>query len=118
MTKSAKGTVENPGKNVRQKSGLNRSILNNAFSELKRQMQYKTDRHGGQLALVDAKYTSQTCSCCGHVEKANRKTQASFECIKCGHSENADVNAAKNILNRALITNPPVLGLERPNLHR
>ena len=54
--------------------------------------------NGGTLLLVDPKYTSQMCSVCGHVEDANRKTQERFACVCCGHRENADCNAAKNIL--------------------
>ena len=53
---------------------------------------------GGEVVAVNPAYTSQTCSACGHTDKANRKTQAKFECVACGHSENADVQAAKNIL--------------------
>ena len=64
-------------------------------------MEYKAEWRGGEVIKVAPKYTSQTCSKCGHVEKANRETQATFLCQKCGHKENADVNAAKNILTRA-----------------
>jgi putative transposase len=98
MTKSAKGTVEDPGKMVKQKSELNRVLLNQGLFEFRRQLEYKTARHGGSIALVNPAYTSQTCSCCNHVSKDNRKTQADFLCVACGHSENADINAAKNIL--------------------
>jgi putative transposase len=53
---------------------------------------------GGELLLVDPRYTSQKCSACGHTEEQNRKSQSEFHCLRCGHEENADVNAAKNVL--------------------
>ncbi len=93
MTTSAKGTVENPGKNVRQKSGLNRVMLETAFGEIRRNLEYKC----GRLIEVNPAYTSQTCSECGHAEKENRKTQARFLCVSCGYASNADTNAATNI---------------------
>ncbi len=93
MTASAKGTVENPGRNVRQKSGLNRAVLDTAFGEVRRNLEYKC----GRLIEVNPAYTSQTCSRCGHAEKENRKTQARFQCVSCGFVSNADTNAATNI---------------------
>ena len=62
----------------------------------------KMDANGGNLVIVPAAYTSQTCHKCGHVAKENRESQAAFHCVKCGYEANADVNAAKNILDRAL----------------
>lgn len=100
MTATAKGDVENPGKNVKQKSGLNRSILNQGFYEFRRQLEYKALWRGGQVIAVNPKYTSQTCFKCGHVAKENRLSQALFECVKCGYTANADVNAAQNIKQR------------------
>lgn len=102
MTRSAKGTIENPGKNVSQKSGLNRSILNVGWHALKVKLDYKLEDRGGHLLLVDPKYTSQVCSCCGEKDSENRKSQAVFKCVQCGFSANADHNAAINILNRGL----------------
>ena len=93
MTKSAKGTKENPGTNVKAKSGLNRSILATNWGQLKQRMDYKC----GQVVEVDPKYTSQTCHQCRHVDSGNRKSQSSFICLACGHSINADWNAAINI---------------------
>ncbi len=93
MTASAKGAVENPGKNVKQKAGLNRAMLDTAFGEIRRNLEYKCRR----LVEVNPAYTSQTCSECGHVDKANRKTQARFQCVSCGFASNADTNAAMNI---------------------
>lgn len=102
MTKSAKGTIEEPGKMVKQKSGLNRVILDVSIGEFFRQLDYKAEWRGKTITKVDAKHTSQKCSNCGHVEKSNRKTQSRFECVKCGHCENADQNASKNILARTM----------------
>lgn len=93
MTASAKGTIENPGRNVRRKTGLNREILNTAFGEIKRNLKYKC----GRLIEIDPAYTSQTCSKCGHTNKENRKTQSRFQCVCCGFVSNADTNAAVNI---------------------
>jgi putative transposase len=102
MTASAKGTVEAPGRNVRQKSGLNQSILDQGWSMLKRMLEYKLRWSGGMLLLVDPAYTSQTCSVCGHVDAGNRPDQRTFRCRHCGHADHADVNAARNILARGL----------------
>ncbi|SCK38431.1 putative transposase [Variovorax sp. HW608] len=98
MSASARGTVEAPGKNVRAKAGLNRGILDAAWGEFARQLAYKVQWRGGRVILVNPAYTSRTCRCCGHERAENRKTQAVFSCAACGHTENADVHAAKNIL--------------------
>lgn len=102
MSKSAKGNAEEHGKNVNAKSGLNRAIIDTAPSMFFEKLQYKCQWQGKELIKVDAKHTSQTCYSCGHKSKENRKTQAKFECVKCGHIENADINGAKNILARAI----------------
>jgi IS605 OrfB family transposase len=98
MSSSARGTIEEPGRNVKAKSGLNKSILDQGWFELRRQLQYKLSWRGGQLVEVDYRHTSQRCSCCGHTAKENRPSQAVFSCLACGHEANADVNAAKNII--------------------
>lgn len=98
MSASAKGTVDNPGKNVRQKSGLNRSILDAAWGEFRRQLEYKVDWVGGIVIAVDPKNTSRKCPVCGHTAKENRRTQADFICVACGYAGDADVTAAGNIL--------------------
>ena len=98
MTRSAKGTVEAPGVNVRQKAGLNRAILEHGWYQFERLLAYKLEAAGGQLIKVDPAYTSQTCSACGSVSKTHRKSQAVFECSDCGHAAHADTNAALNIL--------------------
>ena len=98
MTRSAKGTVEQPGTNVKAKSGLNREILASGWGQLERNLDYKA----GLVVKVDPAHTSQTCAQCGHVSQENRKTQATFKCTACGHTANADRNAAVNILDRGL----------------
>ena len=98
MSKSSKGTSEKHGKNVKAKSGLNKSILDQGWFEFRRQLEYKQSWRGGFVIEIPPQHTSQRCSCCGHVSRDNRQTQAKFECVACGHSENADINAARNIL--------------------
>ncbi|MGW0712442.1 RNA-guided endonuclease InsQ/TnpB family protein [Streptomyces sp. NPDC002643] len=100
MVKSAKGTVEEPGKNVAQKAGLNRSIAGEAWGRTVTMLAYKTARHGGTLVKVPAPGTSRRCSACGCTTPDSRETQAVFVCKNpnCGWSGNADHNAARNIL--------------------
>jgi putative transposase len=100
MSKSAKGTPEQPGKNVKAKSGLNKSILDQGWGEFRRQLEYKQAWRGGLVVAVPPQYTSQTCPCCGHVSADNRRTQAQFRCVECGFKENADVVGAINVLAR------------------
>jgi len=98
MSASARGTIEAPGRNVKAKSGLNKSILDQGWFEFKRQLDYKLFWRGGMMVDVNPRHSSQKCSSCGHREKGNRVSQEVFKCQLCGHQENADVNAAKNIL--------------------
>jgi putative transposase len=98
MSKSASGTVSQHGHNVRAKSGLNRSILDQGWYELRRQLEYKQLWRGGQVLAINPAYTSQECACCGHAAKENRLLQSQFECQECGYTENADINGARNIL--------------------
>ena len=98
MSRSARGTIEEPGRRVNAKSGLNKSILDQGWFEFRRQLEYKLDWKGGALAEVDYRYTSQRCSCCGYTAKESRISQAVFVCSACGYEQHADVNAAKNIL--------------------
>ena len=99
MTRSAKGTVENPGKNIKQKSGLNRSILDQGWSEFIRQLEYKLAWNGGQLIQVNPKNTSRKCPKCNYISAENRKTQSTFCCqqIGCNYTENADYVGSLNI---------------------
>ena len=98
MSKSAKGTIEAPGKNVKAKSGLNRSILDQGWGEFRRQLEYKSKWLGGVFVKVPPKDTSLTCHRCKHKDKQNRLTQEGFACTCCGYTANADFNAACNIL--------------------
>ena len=100
MSKSAAGSTEKPGKNVRAKSSLNKAILDQGWFEFRRQLDYKLAWNGGWLIAVPPQNTSRTCPCCGHASKDNRQTQARFACIACGLEENADVVGAINVLAR------------------
>ena len=94
MTRSAKGTRDAPGTNVRAKAGLNREILHTGWGAMERMLEYKAL----ELIRIPAAYTSQTCSACGVVDADSRRSQADFTCVACGHAQNADLNAARNIL--------------------
>jgi putative transposase len=98
MSKSAKGTQEEPGRNIKAKSGLNKSILDQGWYKFRNQLEYKSNWQGGIVVAVEPRYTSQTCSDCGNKAKESRVTQSSFVCVSCGFEANADVNAARNIL--------------------
>jgi putative transposase len=98
MSKSAKGTADKHGRNVKAKSGLNKSILDQGWFEFRRQLEYKQQWLGGTVITVPAPNTSRKCNECGHTSADNRQSQAIFKCIKCGHEANADINAARNIL--------------------
>jgi len=97
MSASARGTIEKPGNNIKAKSGLNKSILDQGWFEFRRQLDYKLYWRGGMLFEVNPRYSSQQCSCCGYTVRENRTSQAQFKCMACGYEENADINAAKNI---------------------
>jgi IS605 OrfB family transposase len=94
MTSSAKGTIAEPGVNVRQKAGLNRSILSQNWGYFAKRLE---DKASGRVEKVHPAYTSQTCSECRTRDQEARESQAVFRCRACGYSENADVNAARNI---------------------
>ncbi len=102
MTKSATGTKERPGKNVRAKSGLNRAILDAGWGRFELMLDYKLRWRGGVLLKVPAHYSSQTCAECDHVDADSRVSQAQFVCTSCGHEANADVNAARVLLRRGI----------------
>ncbi|QUV86662.1 RNA-guided endonuclease TnpB family protein [Chloracidobacterium aggregatum] len=102
MSKSAAGTADAPGRNVRAKSGLNKSILDQGWFEFRRQLDYKLAWRGGHLIAVPPQNTSRTCPGCGHVSADNRQTQARFVCVACGYENNADVVGAINILSRGI----------------
>jgi putative transposase len=94
MTRSAKRTIAEPGRNVCAKAGLNRQILASGWGILVRRLEQKAP---GRVQKVNPAFTSQRCSECGHVASGNRKSQTVFACTTCGFASNADVNAAINI---------------------
>ena len=94
MTRSAEGTEDTPGRNVRQKAGLNRSILSRGWGMFLACLERKAQ---GRVERVPAAYTGQRCSSCGHVAPENRESRAVFRCVACGHEADADTNAARNI---------------------
>lgn len=102
MIRSAQGTAAQPGINVRAKAALNRAISEQGWGELHRQLRYKCGWYGSQLVDVPAALTSVTCSVCRTTCPESRESQARFSCVACGHTVNADVNAARVILARAL----------------
>ncbi|MFB6822596.1 RNA-guided endonuclease InsQ/TnpB family protein [Streptomyces virginiae] len=102
MTASTKGAAGTPGKSVRQKAGLNRSILDNIPGERRRQLEYKTRLFGSVLVAVAPFHTSQTCAACGQVDPESRKGCGRlFACTHCGHEDDADHNASVEIEARA-----------------
>ena len=105
MVKSAKGTKEKPGKNVAQKRGLSKAILNQGWGVLAIILSYMLV---GGIIKIDPAYTSQTCSSCQHVSKDNRCGRL-FRCVRCGFIHHADINAGCNIENHGR----KVLGLPR-----
>ncbi|MEU7000062.1 transposase [Nonomuraea sp. NPDC046570] len=98
MTRSAKGTLAEPGRNVRQKAGLNRGILANGWGLLVERLEHKAP---GRVQKINPRYTSRTCNACKHVAGKSRESQALFLCVACGWRDNADVNAARNIRDTA-----------------
>ena len=98
MSRSARGTVTQPGRNVRAKAGLNRGILASGWGLLVTRLEQKAP---GRVEKVNPAYTSQTCHACKHIARESRKNQADFACVACGHRDNADVNAARNIAERS-----------------
>ena len=114
MTRSARGSVDRPGTNVKAKSRLNRSILDQGWGMFARMLNYKLAERGGRLVYVNPPYTSQTCAECQVIHKASRIDQARFVCAHCGHEDNADINGARNIHQaRALASEPPERILRR-----
>ena len=111
MTRSARGTADKPGRNVRQKSGLNRAILAQGWGLLVRRLQEKAP---GRVEKVKPHFTSQRCSACGHVDPESRESQARFVCTVCGFADHADVNAARNIAAGHAVTARGGDGVARP----
>ena len=111
MTRSAKRTRENPGRNVRQKAGLNRGILASGWGLLVRRLEQKAP---GRVEKISPALTSQRCSACGRVDRGSRESQAVFRCTACGFAANADVNAAINIAAGHAVTARGGDGVTRP----
>lgn len=100
MSKSAKGTPENPGCNVSQKSALNREILDKGWGMFRIFVTELANRQGKRVLLVNPRNTSRECAACGHTEPQNR-SGSRFACTACAHQDHADLNAAKVIAERA-----------------
>jgi transposase len=111
MTRSAKGTRDNPGRNVRAKSGLNRSIMRSGWGRLVGRLENKAP---GRVEKIKPHHTSQRCSVCGHVDGKSRESQAVFRCTACRYTCNADVNAARNIAAGHAVTARGGDGATRP----
>ncbi|HZA81227.1 MAG TPA: transposase, partial [Actinomycetes bacterium] len=102
LTRSARGTIEQPGSNVRAKAGLNRSILGMAWGKAEQMLAYKCPMQGGVLVRADPRNSSVECARCGHASPSNRLSQATFRCMACRNTANADTNAARVLLQRGL----------------
>jgi len=111
MTRSARGTIAEPGRNIRQKAGLNRAILAQGWGLFARRLE---DKAPGRVEKVNPAYTSQTCSACGLRDREARESQAVFRCRSCGYADNADVNAARNIAAGHAVTARGGLALAGP----
>lgn len=103
MMGSARGSKDKPGRNVKAKNGLNRSIAKQSWVTFRNFLTYKLHELNGELLLVDPRHTSQTCPACLTIDRRNRKSQSKFVCVKCGHTANADHNAAVNILSLGIL---------------
>ncbi len=104
MTRSARGTSEEPGTNVKAKRGLNRSLLGIAPAKFNSILERNGMRAGTRIELVPARGTSYTCNACGSRHRNNRKSQAVYRCRDCGNEDNADANAARNVRDRGKAT--------------
>ena len=111
MTRSAKGTRENPGRNVHAKARLNLGILASGWGLLVRRLEEKAS---GRVEKIKPAFTSQRCSACGHVDAKSRESQARFACTACGFADHADVNAARNIAAGHAVTARGGDGAARP----
>lgn len=99
MTRSARGTIEAPGRHVRAKAGMNRCILAAGWGQLVERLEHKAP---DRVQKINPRWTSQTCNSCKHIAPESRKSQALFQCVACGWQDNADVNAAKNVRDTAV----------------
>ena len=113
LSLSARGTREDPGTGVRAKSGLNRSLRDAALSERIGVMASEARKSSIAVYAVWPQGSSQTCSACGYRHRNNRESQAAFRCLSCGYAQNADVNAARILRNRAYHVVCSIVGRER-----
>ena len=111
MTRSARGTLQEPGRNVGQKAGLTRGILRSGWGLLVRRLEQKAP---GRVEKISPAFTSQRCSACGRVDPKSRESQAVFRCTACGYACHADVNAARNIAAGHAVTARGGDGVDRP----
>jgi putative transposase len=111
MTRSARGSIQQPGQKVRQKAGLNREIMASGWGRLVRRPE---DKASGRVEKVTPRFTSQRCSACGHVDPKSRESPARFRCTACSFACNADVNAAINIAAGHAVTARGGDGAARP----
>ena len=111
MTRSARGTLQEPGRNVGQKAGLTRGILRSGWGLLVRRLEQKAP---GRVEKISPAFTSQRCSACGRVDPKSRESQAVFRCTACGYACHADVNAARNIAAGHAVTARGGDGAARP----
>jgi putative transposase len=111
MTRSARGTIAEPGRHIQQKAGLNREIMRSGWGLLVRRLE---DKAPGRVEKVNPAFTSQRCSACGHIAAGSRESQALFRCVACGYACNADVNAARNIAAGQAVTARGGDGVTRP----
>src|SRR5215813_8290527 len=107
----SRGTNVEPGQHVSAKAGLNREIMASGWGLLARRLE---DKAPGRVERVSPAFTSQRCSECGHVASESRESQALFRCVACAYTENADINAAKNITAKHAVTAREGLGIARP----
>lgn len=103
MSRSARGTLAEPGSQVAQKAGLNRSILDAGWGVFLSILTSKAEQAGRVLIAVDPRNTSRTCPNCGHCAAGNRVTQAEFRCVRCGLESHADLVGAVNVLRAGLV---------------
>jgi transposase len=111
MTRSARSTISAPGRNVAAKAALNRGISRSGWGLLVRRLE---DKAPGRVEKVNPAFTSQRCSACGHLAPESRKSQALFRCVACAYTDNADVNAAKNLAAGHAVTARGGPGVARP----
>ena len=114
MSRSAKGSMESPGRNVRAKARLNSGILRSGWGMLVRRLE---DKAPGRVERINPAYTSQTCSGCGYRDPESRQSQSRFRCRACGLTVHADVNAAKNIAAGHAVTARGGYGTTQPLNH-